>query len=61
MLYFVDIFMVPRLNIHIFQAKCVERLPVLENELRQVYAEANGRLETTQIGGQTTDKSFNQV
>ena len=45
----------------IFQAKCVERLPVLENELRQVYAEANGRLGTTKIGGQTTDKSFNQV
>ena len=43
------------------KAKCIERLPVLEGELRHCHAAQTGDLLKTEIGGDSTSKAFNQV
>jgi len=43
------------------QSKCIQRLPVLETELREAIAAAEGSLQTNPIGSTCTTKVFNQV
>jgi dynactin 1 len=42
------------------KGKCIQRLPVLETELRKAIAASEGSLKTTPIGSTCTSKVFNQ-